>query len=193
MGIKIPSQALNISDCIQGFCLQKIQPIEELHSTAYIFNHVVTGARLLHLFNDDPNNLFSIAFRTPVNDSTGVPHILEHSVLCGSKKFPLKDPFQDCSKVHFQTFLNALTYLTKPSAVSSQVERFFNLVDVYCDAVFNPLHRKHLYQGVHFDVEQMSSPVDIKGIVYNEMKGVFSNFSSHVYRKTIAALFPDTT
>ncbi|NLE01104.1 MAG: hypothetical protein GX640_14650, partial [Fibrobacter sp.] len=197
MGIKIPSQALNISDCIQGFCLQKIQPIEELHSTAYIFNHVVTGARLLHLFNDDPNNLFSIAFRTPVNDSTGVPHILEHSVLCGSKKFPLKDPFQELLKGSLQTFLNALTYPDKTVyPVSSQVEKdFFNLVDVYCDAVFNPLLTENTFyqEGWHFDVEQMSSPVDIKGIVYNEMKGVFSNFSSHVDRKTIAALFPDTT
>lgn len=197
MGKAIPEQKLHELSYIHGFQLGRIQPIPELHSTAYIFIHETTGARLLHLYNDDPNNLFSIAFRTPVYNSTGVPHIMEHSVLCGSKKFPLKDPFQELLKGSLQTFLNALTYPDKTVyPVSSQVEKdFFNLMDVYCDAVFNPLLTENTFyqEGWHFDVENLDEPVGIKGIVYNEMKGVFSNFSSHVDRKTISSLFPDTT
>ena len=180
MGKAIPQQNYSENSIIQGFILERVQPISELHSTAYIFRHQKTAAKLLHLFNDDPNNLFSIAFRTPVYNSTGVPHILEHSVLCGSKKFPLKDPFQELLKGSLQTFLNALTYPDKTVyPVSSQVQKdFFNLVDVYCDAVFNPLLTENTFyqEGWHFDVEDINGPVGIKGIVYNEMKGVFSNF-----------------
>lgn len=197
MGSSTPLQNLKEQSVIKGFLLQKVEPITELHSTAYTFVHEKTGARVLHLFNDDVNNLFSIAFRTPVNDSTGVPHILEHSVLCGSKKFPLKDPFQELLKGSLQTFLNALTYPDKTMyPVSSQVEKdFYNLVDVYCDAVFNPLLTENTFyqEGWHFDVEDPQKPVGIKGIVYNEMKGVYSNFSSHVERKTLGTLFPDNT
>ena len=197
MGKAIPQQDYKEKSVIHGFLLQRVQPIAELHSVAYIFKHQKTAARLLHLYNDDPNNLFSIAFRTPVYNSTGVPHILEHSVLCGSKKFPLKDPFQELLKGSLQTFLNALTYPDKTVyPVSSQVQKdFFNLVDVYCDAVFNPLLTENTFyqEGWHFDVEDINGPVGIKGIVYNEMKGVFSNFSNHVDRKTLSALFPDTT
>lgn len=197
MGNAIPEQNLKELSYIHGFQLVSIQSVAELHSTAYIFKHQKTGARLIHLYNDDQNNLFSIAFRTPVYNSTGVPHILEHSVLCGSKKFPLKDPFQELLKGSLQTFLNALTYPDKTVyPVSSQVEKdFFNLVDVYCDAVFNPLLTENTFyqEGWHFDVEDINAPVGIKGIVYNEMKGVFSNFSSHVDRKTLSSLFPDTT
>ena len=179
------------------FKVERIEPIPELHATAYLFVHEKTGARLVHLYNDDPNNLFSIAFRTPVHDNTGVPHIMEHSVLGGSHKFPLKDPFQEMLKGSLQTFLNALTYRDKTVyPVGSQVEKdFFNLVDVYCDAVFHPLLTETTFsqEGWHFDVEDATKPVGIKGIVYNEMKGVFSDFTSHVSRKTIAGLMPDTT
>ena len=191
------SQSLECSRIIAGFTVTRIQEIPELRSIAYVFTHNKTGARLLHLYNDDPNNLFSIAFRTPVSDNTGVPHILEHSVLCGSEKFPLKDPFQELLKGSLQTFLNALTYPDKTVyPVSSQVETdFFNLVDVYCDAVFHPLLTPNTFyqEGWHFDVEDVTKPVSIKGIVYNEMKGVFSDFSSHVERKTIGHIFPDTS
>ncbi len=194
---RVPAQDIKLNQAIGGFRVERIQQIPELHSTAYVFSHIKTGARLLHLFNDDENNLFSIAFRTPVSDSTGVPHILEHSVLCGSKKFPLKDPFQELLKGSLQTFLNALTYPDKTVyPVSSQVERdYYNLVDVYCDAVFHPMLTENTFyqEGWHFDVENPSDPVGIKGIVYNEMKGVFSDFSSHVGRRTFSALFPDTT
>jgi hypothetical protein len=194
---KLPAQDIRLGSTLHGFHVDRIQPIFELRTTAYVFTYNKNGARLLHLFNDDPENLFCIAFRTPVYENTGVPHILEHSVLGGSKKFPVKDPFQEMLKGSLQTFLNALTYRDKTVyPVASQVEKdFFNLVDVYCDAVFNPLITEHtLYQeGWHFEVEDPAGPVSIKGIVYNEMKGVFSDFSSHVARKTMAGLMPDTT
>ncbi|MFP4240580.1 MAG: insulinase family protein [Chitinispirillaceae bacterium] len=194
---RVPAQDIRPDAQIGGFQVERIQQIPELHSTAYLFSHLKTGARLIHLYNDDPNNLFSVAFRTPVSDSTGVPHILEHSVLCGSEKFPLKDPFQELLKGSLQTFLNALTYPDKTVyPVSSQVEKdYYNLVDVYCDAVFNPMLTENTFyqEGWHYDVENPSDPADIKGIVYNEMKGVFSDFSSHVARRTLSALFPDTT
>jgi Zn-dependent M16 (insulinase) family peptidase len=168
-----------------------------LRCAGYLFVHAKTGARLIHLFNDDDNNLFSIAFRTPVSDSTGVPHILEHSVLCGSKRFPVKDPFQEMLKGSLQTFLNAMTYSDKTVyPVSSQVEKdFYNLVDVYCDAVLNPLLTENTFyqEGWHYDVEKPGDAIGIKGIVYNEMKGVFSDFSSHVGRGVTSRLFPDTS
>jgi presequence protease len=182
---------------VHGFALQRVQHIPELRSTAYLFEHEKSGARLLHLYNDDPNNLFSIAFRTPVSDNTGVPHILEHSVLCGSRKFKIKDPFQELLKGSLQTFLNALTYPDKTVyPVSSQVGAdFFNLVDVYCDAVFHPLLSQNTFyqEGWHFDADSPDGAAGIKGIVYNEMKGVFSDFASHVKRKTVSLLFPDTS
>jgi Zn-dependent M16 (insulinase) family peptidase len=190
-------QQITVTQNICGFNCTEIEEIPELRCTAYVFTHAKTGARLLHLFNEDPNNLFSIAFRTPVSDSTGAPHILEHSVLGGSRKFPLKDPFQELLKGSLQTFLNALTYPDKTVyPVSSQVEAdFFNLVDVYCDAVFHPLltHNTFRQEGWHFDLEKEGDAVGIKGIVYNEMKGVFSDFASHVERRTVSLLFPDTS
>ena len=186
---------MTVGKIYEGFLVEAMPEIPELRSRAVIMSHEKSGARLLHLCNDDPNNLFSIAFRTPVFNNTGVPHILEHSVLGGSRKFPAKDPFQELLKGSLQTFLNALTYPDKTMyPVSSQVEAdFFNLVDVYCDAVFHPLLTKNTFyqEGWHFDVENINGPVNIKGIVYNEMKGVFSNFASHVERKTISQLFPD--
>jgi len=185
------------NECVGGFRVERVQEIAELRSSAYQFTHEKTGARLIHLYNGDANNLFSIAFRTPVSDSTGVPHILEHSVLCGSKRFPVKDPFQEMLKGSLQTFLNALTYPDKTVyPVSSQVEKdFYNLVDVYCDAVLNPLLTENTFyqEGWHYDLENQEDTIGIKGIVYNEMKGVFSDFSSHVGRGTISKLFPDTT
>jgi Zn-dependent M16 (insulinase) family peptidase len=184
-------------DMLSGFRVERVQEIPELRSQARIFSHQTTGARCVHLFNEEPNNLFCIAFRTPVWNNTGVPHILEHSVLAGSAKFPLKDPFKELLKGSLQTFLNALTYPDKTIyPVSSQVEAdFFHLVDVYCDAVFHPLLTEETFsqEGWHFDVEDPAGPVNIKGIVYNEMKGVFSDFRSHVARKTLSHLLPDTT
>jgi Zn-dependent M16 (insulinase) family peptidase len=188
---------ITVSQNVAGFTCTVVEEIPEIRSMAYVFSHEKTGARLLHIFNEDPNNLFSIAFRTPVSDSTGAPHILEHSVLGGSRKFPLKDPFQELLKGSLQTFLNALTYPDKTVyPVSSQVEAdFFNLVDVYCDAVFHPLLTENTFcqEGWHFDLEKEDDAVGIKGIVYNEMKGVFSDFASHVERRIVSFLFPDTS
>lgn len=182
---------------LNGFTVDRVQEIPELRSTARLLTHDKTGARLIHLVNDDPNNLFCCGFRTPVYNNTGVPHILEHSVLGGSRKYPFKDPFQQLLKSSLQTFLNALTYPDKTLyPVGSQVEvDFYNLVDVYCDAVFHPLLTERTFQqeGWHFDVEDPSKPVGIKGIVYNEMKGVFSDFNSHVARRSLSGLYPDTT
>jgi Zn-dependent M16 (insulinase) family peptidase len=189
--------SFTVGSMVNGFRVERVQEIPELRCTARILSHVKTGARLIHLLNDDPNNLFCCGFRTPVSDSTGVPHILEHSVLGGSKAFPFKDPFQQLLKSSLQTFLNAMTYPDKTVyPVGSQVEKdFYNLVNVYCDAVFHPLLTENTFyqEGWHFDVEDPKAPVGIKGIVYNEMKGVFSEFSSHVGRRTMSALFPDTT
>ncbi|MBN1308049.1 MAG: insulinase family protein [Chitinispirillaceae bacterium] len=197
MTTALPEQRLDESSLIHGFRLERIRPIAELQTTGYLFHHLKSGARVIHLFNNDPDNLFSIALRTPVHDSTGVPHILEHSVLCGSRRYPVKDPFQEMLKGSMQTFLNALTYPDKTVyPVSSQVEKdFFNLASIYADAVFHPLLSENTFyqEGWHFDVEDVTKPIGIKGIVYNEMKGVFSNFASHVDRKMLSALFPDTT
>ena len=191
------SQNLKKGQTIQSFRIERIKDIPELRSQAAIFTHEKTGARLLHLFNEDPNNLFCICFRTPVYNNTGVPHILEHSVLSGSKKFPLKDPFKEMLKGSLQTFLNAITYPDRTMyPVSSQVQQdFYNLVNVYCDAVFNPLLTEVTFaqEGWHFDLEKPDATVSIKGIVYNEMKGVFSDFRSHVARRTMSGLYPDTT
>ncbi len=191
------SQNLDREKSIPGFRIERVKAIEELRSEAAIFTHEKTGARVLHLYNEDPNNLFCICFRTPVYNNTGVPHILEHSVLSGSTKFPLKDPFKEMLKGSLQTFLNAVTYPDKTMyPVSSQVQKdFYNLVDIYCDAVFNPLLEEMTFaqEGWHFDLENIDDPVSIKGIVYNEMKGVFSDFRSHVARKTMSELYPDTT
>jgi presequence protease len=194
---ELPQQNLTVSSDYHGFKLDRIQPIPELQTTGYVFNHLKSGAHCIHLYNNDQDNLFSIAFRTPVYNSTGVPHILEHSVLCGSRRYPVKDPFQEMLKGSLQTFLNALTYPDKTVyPVSSQVEKdYFNLASIYADAVFNPILSQNTFyqEGWHFDIEDVNNPVGIKGIVYNEMKGVFSNFASHVDRRTLSALFPDTT
>lgn len=190
-------QNLEIGSKVAGFTVEDIVEIAEINSVAYVLKHSGCGASCIHLYNDDKNNLFSVAFKTPVFDDTGVAHILEHSVLAGSDKYPLKDPFKEMLKSSMQTFLNAITYPDRTVyPVASQVETdFFNLVDVYCDAVFNPLLKENTFrqEGWHFDIEKEGDPLSIKGIVYNEMKGVFSDFHSNVARKMLSGLFPDTT
>ncbi|MBD3314823.1 MAG: hypothetical protein GF344_03485 [Chitinivibrionales bacterium] len=193
----MPSQNLKPGVSVHGFRLTRAENIPELRSEAAELVHEKTNARVLHLFNEDPNNLFCIAFRTPIYNNTGVPHILEHSVLSGSKKYPLKDPFKEMLKGSLQTFLNALTYPDKTVyPVSSKVEKdYLNLVSVYCDAVFHPLLNPETFyqEGWHYDLQNPQDEISIKGIVYNEMKGVFSDFRSHLSRKTLSALYPDTT
>jgi len=181
-----------------GFKLTESKPVKEINSTAHVFHHTKSGARLLYLENDDDNKVFSISFRTPPPDSTGVPHILEHSVLCGSRKFPLKEPFVELVKGSLNTYLNAMTFSDKTMyPVASKNEKdFHNLMDVYLDAVFFPNINKYpeilMQEGWHYELEDLDSELVYKGVVYNEMKGVFSSPEAVMERKIQETLFPDT-
>ena len=173
--------------------------IEEIHSTATLLKHNKSGARILLLSNDDENKVFQIGFRTPPTDDTGVPHILEHSTLCGSKKFPVKDPFVELLKSSLNTFLNAITFPDKTlyPVASCNDKDFANLMEVYMDAVFYPnvyIHEEIFKQeGWHYELEDKDSPITYNGVVYNEMKGAFSSPEQVLYRSSMHALFPDTT
>ena len=172
--------------------------VKELNSVAYFLEHKKTGARVFLLSNDDENKVFSIGFRTPPSDSTGVPHILEHSVLCGSKKFPVKDPFVELVKGSMNTFLNAMTYPDKTvyPVASTNDKDFQNLMNVYLDAVLNPNIYKEpkifMQEGWHYELEEEDGELTYNGVVYNEMKGAFSSPESVLERHTQKVLFPDT-
>ena len=179
--------------------LIKHERIEELKSEGYLFRHKLSGARIAILQNDDENKVFSIGFRTPPEDSTGVPHILEHSVLCGSLKYPVKDPFIELAKGSLNTFLNAMTYPDKtvyPVASCNDTD-FKNLMDVYLDAVFHPLidSRKEVFlqEGWHYEMDTTDSPLKYNGVVYNEMKGAYSSPDDVLSRVCMNSLFPDTS
>ena len=183
---------------IHGFSLQRSEQVPDLHSVAHIFVHEVSGAHLLYLENDDPEKVFSIAFKTVPQDSTGVFHILEHSVLCGSDKYPLREPFVDLLKSSMQTFLNAMTFSDKTMyPVASMNEKdFLNLMSVYLDAVFCPrIYKKKeifMQEGWHLEIPEEGDPY-FNGVVYNEMKGAFSRADRVMYDLLSQALFPDTT
>lgn len=172
--------------------------IEDLNSKGTILRHKKTGARVVLLSNDDENKVFYIGFRTPPYDSTGVPHILEHSVLCGSKKFPAKDPFIELAKGSLNTFLNAMTYPDKTvyPVASCNDKDFQNLMEVYLDAVFYPniYQREQIFkqEGWRYELEDKNDPITINGVVYNEMKGAFSTPDDVLEREIINSLFPDT-
>lgn len=171
--------------------------VKELNSEGYVLEHKKSGARLFLLSNEDDNKVFSIGFRTPPSDSTGVPHILEHSVLCGSRKFPVKDPFVELVKGSLNTFLNAMTYPDKTvyPVASTNDKDFQNLMDVYLDAVLNPnIYREEKIfrqEGWHYELESEDGPLTYNGVVYNEMKGAFSSPESVLDRYTQQVLFPD--
>ncbi len=193
-----PTINLNIGDMIHGFSLKAITPLPQIASVAYRFEHEKSGARLLHLYADDPENLFAAAFRTPPPDDTGLPHILEHSVLCGSKKYPVKDPFATLLQISLATFLNAMTYPDKTvyPCASMNERDFFNLMGVYCDAVFEPRITEMFFkqEGHHFDFAEpgnVQSPLIIKGIVYNEMKGNYSDLDGIMFRNITTGVCPD--
>jgi hypothetical protein len=179
-----------------GFALEREQAIPELSAIARVYRHAKTGGRLLSIISPDENKVFGIALRTPPADNTGLPHILEHSVLCGSKKFPVKEPFVELIKGSLNTFLNALTFPDKTCypVASANVQDFYNLVDVYLDAVFFPrLTENTLKQeGWHYDVESVDAPLAYKGVVFNEMKGAYSSPESLLSEYSQRALFPDT-
>lgn len=172
--------------------------IDDINATGYILKHKKTGARVCCLSNDDENKVFYIGFRTPPEDSTGVPHIIEHSVLCGSKKYPAKDPFVELAKGSLNTFLNAMTYPDKTvyPIASCNNQDFANLCDVYLDAVFYPniYSRPQIFkqEGWHYELEDADADISLNGVVYSEMKGAFSSPDDIFDRMILDSLFPDT-
>jgi len=182
-----------------SFEITRVTPLPDIRQTAYEILHLRTGARILHLHNDDPENLYAICFRTPPEDSTGLPHILEHSVLAGSERYPLKDVFNELHRASLQTFINAFTYPDKTVyPVASQVKKdFFNLARVYTDLVLRPrlLRETFLQEGHHFEFADPGNPdseLVISGIVYNEMKGAYSSPDSLMFKAIQENLYPDT-
>jgi len=178
-----------------GFEHIRTTRVSEINSEARLYRHVKTGAELLSVVNDDENKVFGITFRTPPADSTGIAHILEHSVLCGSRKFPVKDPFIRLAQGSLNTFLNAMTYpdkTTYPTA-SQNLQDFYNLIDVYLDAVLHPrISREILEQeGWHFELDGPNQPLIYKGVVFNEMKGAYSSPDAILDKLSQQSLFPD--
>ncbi|EOX98217.1 Presequence protease 2 isoform 3 [Theobroma cacao] len=173
--------------------------IGECKSKAVLFKHKKTGAEVMSVSNDDENKVFGIVFRTPPKDSTGIPHILEHSVLCGSRKYPLKEPFVELLKGSLHTFLNAFTYPDRTCypVASTNAKDFYNLVDVYLDAVFFPKciedFQTFQQEGWHYELNDTSEDITYKGVVFNEMKGVYSQPDNLLGRTAQQALFPDNT
>lgn len=184
-----------------GFTAVKSEPISEVEGTVHLMHHAASGARLMFIENDDANKAFSITFKTPADDDTGVFHILEHSVLCGSEKFPVKEPFVNLLKTSMQTFLNAMTFPDKTMypVASTNEQDLVNLMDVYPDAVFHPdIYRRPVIfqqEGWHRELEGEGEGerLVVNGVVYNEMKGALSEPDSVLYDGLSAALFPDTT
>ncbi len=180
-----------------GFELLRDEWIDELDTRARLYRHAKTGAQLLSLENDDENKCFGITFRTPPADSTGIAHILEHSVLCGSRKYPVKKPFFELVKSSVKTFLNAMTYPDKTvyPVASTNLTDFYNLVDVYLDAVFFPRITPEVLkqEGWRYELSRKDEPLVYQGVVFNEMKGAYSSPDSLLYRYSQQALFPDTT
>ncbi|NUQ86829.1 MAG: insulinase family protein, partial [Anaerolineales bacterium] len=178
----------------KSFTLIKEQQIPEINSLVQLYEHKRTGARLLSVVNDDENKVFSINFRTPPKDSTGVAHILEHSVLGGSEKYPVKEPFVELVKGSLATFINAFTYPDKTCyPVASQNEKdFYNLIDVYMDAVLHPRidEQTLMQEGWHYEVDEKSGSLEYKGVVFNEMKGAYSSPENLLSRTIQQSLFP---
>jgi hypothetical protein len=183
---------------LKAYELIEKRQIDDIGSMSYLLKHKKTGARVALLSNDDDNKVFYIGFRTPPTDSTGAPHIVEHTVLCGSKDFPVKDPFVELVKGSLNTFLNAMTYSDKTvyPVASCNDKDFQNLMHVYLDAVFYPNIYKEekifRQEGWHYEMEDEDSPLTINGVVYNEMKGAFSSPDEINDREVMNSLFPDS-
>ncbi|MCR5303448.1 MAG: insulinase family protein [Lachnospiraceae bacterium] len=182
---------------LEQYIVREHRYIEDLRSDSYLLTHRKSGARIALLSNDDDNKVFYVGFRTPPTDSTGVAHIVEHTVLCGSDKYPIKDPFLELAKGSLNTFLNAMTYPDKtvyPVADMNDVD-FRNLMDVYLDAVFHPNIYKNInifrQEGWHYESEGKDSPVTLNGVVYNEMKGAYSSPDDVLGRMVMNSLYPD--
>lgn len=183
---------------ISAYEILKEENLKDIRSTGYLLRHKKTGARVMLIENDDENKVFNIAFRTPPKNSTGVAHILEHSVLCGSREFPLKDPFVELVKGSLNTFLNAMTYPDKTCypVASCNDQDFQNLMHVYLDAVFYPniYEKEEIFrqEGWSYHLENPEGPLTYNGVVYNEMKGAFSSPDEVLEREIMDSLFPDT-
>ena len=195
----VPEPTLQAGDVFKGFKVLRVETIAAMRLTAYEIEHLRTGAKVLHLHAFDRENLYAIGFRTPPEDSTGLPHILEHSVLAGSEKYPLKDAFKELMRSTMQTFINAFTYPDKTVyPVASQIKAdFFNLARVYTDLVLHPrmLKETFLQEGHHLEFTtpgDIESDLMISGIVYNEMKGAYSSPDSLMYKAIQENLYPDT-
>ncbi|WP_323016184.1 insulinase family protein, partial [Devosia sp.] len=179
-----------------AFELVRDAQIAEVNSRALVYRHKKTGAEVVSLVNDDENKVFGITFKTPPADSSGVAHILEHSVLCGSRKYPVKKPFVELIKGSLNTFLNAMTFPDKTvyPVASQNVQDFYNLVDVYLDAVFFPLIEEDTFrqEGWHYELAEAGAPLVYKGVVFNEMKGAFSSPDAVLRDVAQRSLYPDT-
>ena len=184
---------------LQAYTLIEKREIRDLNSVSYLLRHNKTGARVALLSNDDENKVFYIGFRTPPKDSTGVAHIIEHTVLCGSYKFPVKDPFIELAKGSLNTFLNAMTYPDKTvyPVASCNDKDFQNLMDVYLDAVFHPniYHEEKIFkqEGWHYEMEDAEDELTINGVVYSEMKGAYSSPDDVLEREIMNSLYPHTS
>jgi presequence protease len=185
-----------IMEIFNGFMLVREQVLPELNSAARFYRHAKTGAELLSLVNDDDNKTFGVTFRTLPRDSTGVAHILEHAVLCGSRKYPVKEPFVELMKGSLNTFLNAMTFPDKTCypVASQNLKDFYNLIDVYLDAVFYPRISPNAFQqeGWHYELDTVDAPLVYKGVVFNEMKGSYSSPDDRLNEFSQRSLFPDT-
>ncbi len=183
---------------IQGYELQKVEDLKDVKSEGLLYRHRKSGARVMVISNDDDNKVFSIGFRTPPTDNTGIPHIIEHSVLCGSRSFPAKDPFVELAKGSLNTFLNAMTFSDKTMypVASCNDKDFQNLMHIYLDAVFYPniYNREEIFlqEGWHYELSDPEGEIAYNGVVYNEMKGVFSSPEEQLGRMVQQSLFPDT-
>jgi hypothetical protein len=173
----------------------RAETVPELNADVRLYRHVKTGAELLSVENEDENKVFGITFRTPPADSTGVPHIMEHAVLNGSRKYPVKEPFVELMKGSLNTFLNAMTFSDKTSypVASQNLQDFYNLIDVYLDAVFYPriTEATMRQEGWHYELADPEDPLAYKGVVFNEMKGAYSSPDSLIARYSEQSLFPD--
>lgn len=195
--LKCPPPTLRAGEMLHGFKVLRVEALPGVRITAYEIEHEKTGAKVLHLHSDDRENLYAIGFRTPPADSTGLPHILEHSVLAGSEKYPLKDVFKELMRSTLQTFINAFTYPDKTVyPVASQIKGdFFNLARVYTDLVLHPRLLKETFfqEGHHLEFtipDDLTSDLTISGIVYNEMKGAYSSPDSLMYKEIQENLYP---
>ena len=183
---------------LENYELVQQKNLKDLKSEGYYLRHIKSGAKILLMENQDDNKVFFVGFRTPPEDRTGLPHILEHSVLCGSKNFPLKDPFVELVKGSLNTFLNAMTYPDKTvyPIASCNDKDFQNLMHVYMDAVFYPNIYEHdeifRQEGWSYNIESEEDALTYNGVVYNEMKGAFSSPEGVLDRVILNELFPDT-